>query len=63
LIEIFEAHDWDWTYHAFREWDGWSVEHGGDPKDHQPSKTPTDRQRLLRSWFDKNVEHQAAGKQ
>ncbi len=55
LIEIFEAHDWDWTYHAFREWDGWSVEHGPDPKDHRPSPTPTDRQRLLRSWFDKNA--------
>lgn len=24
---IFNAHGWDWTYHAFREWDGWSVEH------------------------------------
>ena len=34
LIDIFEAHDWDWSYHAFREWDGWSVEHGSDPKDH-----------------------------
>lgn len=55
LIEIFEAHDWDWTYHAFREWDGWSVEHGPDPKDHRPSPTPTDRQRLLQSWFAKNL--------
>ena len=34
LIDIFEAHGWDWSYHAFREWDGWSVEHGPDPKDH-----------------------------
>ena len=25
-IEIFEEYGWDWTYHAFREWDGWSVE-------------------------------------
>jgi hypothetical protein len=55
LIEIFEAHDWDWTYHAFREWDGWSVEHGPDRRDHKPSPTPTDRERLLRSWFAKNV--------
>jgi len=54
LIEIFEAHGWDWTYHAFREWDGWSVEHGPDPKDHRPSPTPTDRQRLLQDWFAKN---------
>ena len=54
LIDIFEAHGWDWSYHAFREWDGWSVEHGPDPKDHSRSKTPTDREQLLRSWFAKN---------
>jgi hypothetical protein len=57
-IEIFEENGWDWAYHAFREWDGWSVEHGPDPKDHTPAKTPTDRQRLLRSWFAKNVKPQ-----
>lgn len=55
LIDIFEAHGWDWTYHAFREWDGWSVEHGPDRKDRSPSKTPTDREKLLREWFGKNV--------
>jgi len=53
-IEIFESHGWDWSYHAFREWDGWSVEHGPDPKNRQPSPTPTDREKLLRSWFSKN---------
>ena len=26
-ISLFEQHGWDWTYHAFREWNGWSVEH------------------------------------
>ena len=25
-IEVLEEYGWDWTYHAFREWDGWSVE-------------------------------------
>ena len=25
-IDIFEEYGWDWCYHAFREWDGWSVE-------------------------------------
>jgi hypothetical protein len=55
LIDIFEAHDWDWSCHAFREWDGWSVEHGPDPQDHARSKTPTSREQLLRSWFAKNV--------
>ncbi len=27
LIDIFAEYGWDWTYHAFREWAGWSVEH------------------------------------
>ncbi|MBR2839581.1 MAG: cellulase family glycosylhydrolase [Kiritimatiellae bacterium] len=28
-IDIFEEYGWDWCYHAFREWKGWSVEHEG----------------------------------
>jgi hypothetical protein len=54
LIELFEAHGWDWTYHAFREWDGWSVEHGPDRADHKPAATPTSREILLRAWLAKN---------
>jgi arabinogalactan endo-1,4-beta-galactosidase len=54
LIDIFETHGWDWSYHAFREWDGWSVEHGADPNDHRRSTTPPDREQLLRSWLAKN---------
>jgi hypothetical protein len=54
VIDIFEAHGWDWSYHAFREWHGWSVEHGSDPQDTRPAGAPTDRQRLLQSWFAKN---------
>jgi hypothetical protein len=54
LIEIFEAHGWDWSYHAFREWDGWSVEHGPDRADTKRAAEPTDRERLLREWFAKN---------
>jgi hypothetical protein len=54
LIDIFEQHGWDWTYHAFREWSGWSVEHGSDPKDAKPAASPTDRQKLLQDWFAKN---------
>lgn len=26
-ISVFKEYGWHWTYHAFREWDGWSVEH------------------------------------
>lgn len=54
VIEIFEEHGWHWAYHAFREWDGWSVEHGPDPQDRNPVAQPTDRCLLLRSWFEKN---------
>ena len=54
LIDIFEANGWDWTYHAFREWQGWSVEHGSDKADTKPAAQPTDRQKLLCDWFAKN---------
>jgi hypothetical protein len=54
LIEIMEENGWDWAYHAFREWHGWSVEHGSSREDAAPSPTPTDRARLLRSWFARN---------
>lgn len=55
LIDIFEAHGWDWTYHCYREgWDGWSVEHGPDRESHARPEQPTDREKLLREWFAKN---------
>jgi len=53
-IEVFEEYGWDWTYHAYREWDGWSLEHGNDPKDKNPTASPTDRRKLLMEWFGKN---------
>ena len=53
LIEIFEDYGWDWSYHAFREFDGWSVEHDTDIHDHTPSKIMTDREKLLRKYFQK----------
>lgn len=58
LIDIFEANGWDWSYHAFREWSGWSVEHGADKNNTAPSTEPTDRQKLLREWFAKNKKPQ-----
>ncbi len=30
-LELFEEYGWDWSSHSFREWDGWSLEHSGDP--------------------------------
>jgi endoglucanase len=51
VIDLFEEYGWDWSYHAFREWDGWSVEHGPNRNDHRPTKEPTKRKGLLLSWF------------
>ena len=53
-IDIFEEEGWDWAYHAFREWHGFSAEHGPDINNNSPSPTPTDREMLLRKWFKKN---------
>lgn len=53
-IDLFEEYGWDWSYHAYREWDGWSVEHGSDPKDSHPTTQPTGRKNLLLKWFAKN---------
>ena len=53
-IEIFEKYGWDWTYHAFREWSGWSVEHTTDRANAKPAEQPTQRQKLLLEWFAKN---------
>lgn len=53
-IDIFEANNWSWAYHAFREWDGWSVEHDGDEKNKMPTQAPTKRQILLWSFYAKN---------
>jgi len=61
LIQIFEAHGWDWSYHAFREWQGWSVEHGDRREETAPASSPTSRQRLLREWFDKNQKPASGG--
>ena len=59
VIDLFEEYDWDWTYHAYREWDGWSVEHSSDPRDHKPTEEPTDRKQLLLKWFGRNEKPQA----
>ena len=54
LISIFESKHWSWAYHAWRENDAWSVEHGTDPDDHAPSGSTTDRAQLLISYFENN---------
>lgn len=53
-IDLFEEYGWDWTYHAYREWDGWSVEHGSDPQNHLPTSEPNTRKTILLNWFEQN---------
>lgn len=53
-IEIYEEYGWNWTYHAFREWTGWSVEHSTDRLDLRPASEPTKREKLIRDYFAKN---------
>ena len=57
LISLFEEYGWDWTYHAFREWPGWSVEHADLPysqTEHPRAETPTERARVLWKWLAQN---------
>ncbi|MCE5241431.1 glycoside hydrolase family 5 protein [bacterium] len=54
VISLFEEYGWDWTYHAYREWDGWSLEHGPDKDNHQPTAEPCDRKQVLLGWFAKD---------
>lgn len=57
VTSIFEEYGWDWTYHAFREWGGWSVESADLPMDrsnHPAATQPTDRAKVLWSWYAKN---------
>ena len=46
-ISIFEENGWDWTYHAFREWPPWSVEHEGPDKTHMSPSSDNPRKRAL----------------
>ena len=50
-IDIFEEYGWDWTYHAFREWPGWSVEHEGPDAKHLVPAADTPRKRALLDGF------------
>ena len=47
-ISIFEEYGWDWTYHAFREWAGWSIEHDGVPWELKKSDDNPRKQVLMK---------------
>ena len=54
LISIFEEYKWDWTYHAFREWEGWSLEHEGTPDAIVKAQQPTERLKVMLKYWQKN---------
>lgn len=54
LISIFEEYNWDWTFHAFREWYNWSAEHTSVLEENKVSPTPTDRLQILLKYYKKN---------
>lgn len=50
VIDLFEEYGWDWSYHAFREWAGWSVEHTWtDPKGTPVPSADNPRLRALKA--------------
>jgi aryl-phospho-beta-D-glucosidase BglC (GH1 family) len=56
-IDIFEEYGWNWTYHAFREYNGWDVEYENGTSKNDPPKRATkdtDRKKLLLNAFAKN---------
>jgi hypothetical protein len=55
VLSVLEENNWDWTYHAFREWQGWDPEIGADPNVSTPAPTPTPRLRLLQAALSKNI--------
>lgn len=54
VIDIFEKHGWDWSYHAYREWHGWNLELGTDRDDMTPTKEPGARMKAVLEWMRKN---------
>ena len=50
-IDLFAEYGWDWTYHAFREWGGWSVEHEGPDAAHLVPSKDNPRKRVLLEGF------------
>ena len=52
-ISIFEENGWDWTYHAYREYNGWDAEIGSDKND-RTRIGDTPRRRVLLKYMQQN---------
>lgn len=53
-VALFEEYGWDWTYHAYREWPGWSLEHEGDSPAHLKPSADNPRKQVMLEAFKKN---------
>jgi aryl-phospho-beta-D-glucosidase BglC (GH1 family) len=53
-VDMYEANGWSWVYHAFREWDGWSLEHDNKLSNTTPVSGTTDRGAVIKSAMQKN---------
>lgn len=54
-IELFEEYGWDWTYHAFREWGGWSIECDGPAVQKVEPSADNARKRVVLKALRKNA--------
>jgi aryl-phospho-beta-D-glucosidase BglC (GH1 family) len=55
IVGLFEKYKWDWTYHAFREANSWSLEHGTNRSDASKSPAPTDRLKFMQGVWRRNA--------
>lgn len=53
LVSLFEARNWDWTFHSWREASVWSVEHSND-QSITGSVGTSDRADVLKGFFANN---------
>ena len=53
-LELFEKYGWDWTYHAFREFHGWSFEHEPVYGEIVKAKNPTAMGKVLSEYLPRN---------
>lgn len=59
LTSIFDEWGWDWCYHSYRQWSGWSLEAENLPipvgnLDAYIPATTNDRMQAIRFWLDQN---------
>lgn len=54
LIELFEEYGWDWTFHAYREFPGWSIEHESPRRGSFRKSADNPRKRVLLDALKKN---------